>query len=319
MRIYGIDFTSTPSRRKPITCAVCKLLTNILHVQNMLSLTSFEDFEAFLTADGAWLAALDFPFGLPHKLLENIAWPANWEGYMRIVDSMGKKQFEETLTRYRESRPAGDKQHLRATDVLAGARSPMMLHRVPVGKMFFEGATRLFRSDVSILPCRPTNVNRVVIEGYPALVARKLIGKRSYKSDERGKQTMDKEAARREIVSGLRSKEMVNDYGLRIEVTNVMAEMLIKDAMGDKLDAVLCAVQAGWAFLLRDGGYGIPEECDGVEGWIVDPFITSALPQSPPASPPPQSPSLPGVSLQKTRSPAQSHLSPPVSRSDSQK
>ena len=272
MRIYGLDFTSAPSRRKPITCAVCELPNTILHVQDILSVTSFGDFEAFLHSDDPWLAALDFPFGQPRKLLQNIAWPANWEGYMRIIDSMDKKQFEEILTHYQKSRLAGDKQYLRATDVLAGARSPMMLHRVPVGKMFFEGATRLFRSDVSVLPCRPANVNRIVLEGYPALVARKLVGKQSYKSDERGKQTMDKEMARREIVSGLSSNEMVNSYGLHVELTDELAERLIGDAMGDKLDAVLCAVQASWAFLQRESGYGIPGGCDKEEGWIVDPL-----------------------------------------------
>ena len=276
MRIYGLDFTSAPSRRKPITCAVCELQNNFLHVQNTLSLTSFQDFEDFLSADGPWLAALDFPFGQPRKLLENIAWPANWEGYMRIIASMDKKRFEETLTRYQESRPAGDKQHLRATDALAGARSPMMMHRVPVGKMFFEGATRLFRSDVSVLPCRPANVNRIVLEGYPALVARKLVGKQSYKSDERGKQTMDKEMARREIVSGLSSNMMVSCYGFRVELTDQIAETLIGDAMGDKLDAVLCAIQAGWAFLQRESAYGIPPGYDK-EGWIVDPILVREI------------------------------------------
>ena len=276
MRIFGLDFTSAPSRRKPITCAVCELQDGLLRVQDIPSLVSFHDFEAFLQSDGPWLAALDFPFGLPRKLLENIAWPTNWEGYIRIIDSMDKKQFEQILARYQQNRPAGDKQHLRATDVLAGARSPMMMHHVPVGKMFFEGARRLFRSDVSVLPCRPTNVNRIVVEGYPALVARKLVGKQNYKSDERGKQTVDKEAARREIIGGLRSDKVLKWYGLRVELTDEMTEMLIKDAIGDKLDAVLCAVQAAWAFLLRDRGYGIPDECDGVEGWIVNPSITQA-------------------------------------------
>jgi hypothetical protein len=203
MSIFGLDFTSAPGRRKPITCAVCTLQDNLLRVRDTLSLTRFEAFEDFLRSGGSWLAALDFPFGQPRKLLANLGWPENWVGYMQIIASMDKKQFEETLMRYQESRPAGDKQHLRVTDVLAGARSPMMLHRVPVGKMFFEGATRLLKSDVSILPCRPTDDSRIVVEGYPALVARKLIGKRSYKSDERGKQTVDKEMGRREIISGL--------------------------------------------------------------------------------------------------------------------
>lgn len=274
MRILGLDFTSAPGRRKPITCAVCTLQDSLLRVADVLSLTSFEDFEDFLRSEGPWLAALDFPFGQPRKLLTNLGWPENWVDYMQIIASLGKKQFEDTLTRYQESRPAGDKQHLRATDVLAGARSPMMLHRVPVGKMFFEGATRLLKSDVSILPCRPTDDGRIVVEGYPALVARKVIGKRSYKSDERGKQTVDKEMGRREIIDGLRSGALVSCYGLRVGLTDEMAAMLMRDAMGDKLDAVLCAVQAGWAFLQRDRGYGIPVGHE-VEGWIVDPFCSS--------------------------------------------
>lgn len=46
------------------------------------------------------------------------------------------------LADYRTQRPAGDKQQLRQTDRLAGARSPMMLCGVPVAKMFFRGAPR---------------------------------------------------------------------------------------------------------------------------------------------------------------------------------
>ncbi len=273
MKIYGLDFTSAPRPKKPITCAVCDLQDTLLSVKNCLKLTSFEDFETFLCSDGPWLAALDFPFGQPRKLIFHLGWPETWEGYIQVIASMGKKEFEEMLKRYRESRPTGDKQHLRATDVLAGARSPMMLHRVPVGKMFFEGATRLLRSEVSILPCRPTADNRKVVEGYPALVARRLIGKHSYKSDERVRQTKDREVARRDIVWGLRSSEMMERYGFRVELSDEMGEGLVEDQMGDELDAVLCAVQAAWAWLQRDMGYGMPVESDGLEGWIVDPYV----------------------------------------------
>jgi hypothetical protein len=274
MKIYGFDFTSAPSRKKPITCAVCKLQDNLLSVQNCLKLISLDDFEAFLRSDGPWLAALDFPFGQPHKLISNLDWAETWEGYMQIIASMGKKEFEETLKCYRESRTLGDKLHWRATDVVAGARSPMMLHRVPVGKMFFEGATRLLKSDVSILPCRPTRDSRIVVEGYPALVARRFVVKRSYKSDERVKQTRDRELARLEIVRGLRSNEIERWYSLRVELPKKIGEMLVEDAMGDELDAVLCGVQGGCAWLQRFGGYGIPEACERMEGWIVDRVTT---------------------------------------------
>jgi len=274
MKIYGFDFTSAPNLKKPITCAVGELQGKLLCVQGCLRLTSFADFEAFLRSNGPWLAALDFPFGQPRKLISNLGWPETWETYVQVIASMGKKEFEETLKRYRESRPVGDKLHLRATDVYAGARSPMMLHRVPVGKMFFEGATRLLRSDVSILPCRPAGDSRMVVEGYPALVARKFVGKRSYKSDERSKQTIQKEGARLEIVRGLRSREMLEWYGFGVELSEEMGERLVGDAMGDELDAVLCGVQGGWAWLQRGRGYGIPGVCEGSEGWIVDPIAT---------------------------------------------
>jgi hypothetical protein len=39
--------------------------------------------------------------------------------------------------------------------------------------------------------------------------------------------------------------------------------------MADNLDAVLCAIQAAWAYTQRDEGYGIPVECSKDEGWIV--------------------------------------------------
>jgi hypothetical protein len=136
--------------------------------------------------------------------------------------------------------------------------------------MFFQGATRLFNSPISILPCRPTLDNRIAVEGYPALVARKLIGKRSYKSDMRGQQTIDREIARREIVQGLGSERIVEWYGLSVRMTQEMREMLVQDGMADMLDAVLCAVQASWAYVERERGYGKPVVCDRDEGWIVN-------------------------------------------------
>lgn len=149
----------------------------------------------------------------------------------------------------------------------------MMLHRVPVAKMFFQGATRLLASDASVLPCRPTKDSRIVIEGYPALVARKWIGKKSYKSDERSKQTAENLAARQYLMHKLRSPELLANYGITFGVSDAMTNMLIQDPTGDSLDALLCAVQGAWAYSQRDNGYGIPARCDKDEGWIVDPLM----------------------------------------------
>ena len=273
MRVFGLDFTSAPGRKKPITCAVCEMIDEQLRVRELRRLTDFGELEEFLSTPGPWIAGFDFPFGQPRKLIDNLRWPAEWEKYVERVAGMSKAEFEDTLARYRNARPAGDKQHLRAADVLAHSRSPMMLYGVPVGKMFFYGAPLLLRSGASILPCRPQRDPRLIVEAYPALVVRALIGKRSYKNDARSKQTPEREAARSDIIVGLRSERVQESYGLTLAFDDALARAWLCDGMGDSLDAALCAIQAGWAWHQRDAGYGIAANCDPAEGWIVDPAM----------------------------------------------
>jgi Protein of unknown function (DUF429) len=274
MLIFGLDFTSAPNHRKPITVARCQLDGNRLCVQSCLSLLDFAAFAAFLRLDGPWIAACDFPFGQPLKLINNLGWPQSWEGYLQLVSTMSKVQFVDTITRYCATRPSGDKLHMRATDLLAGAISPMMLYRIPVGKMFFEGAPRLFASDVNILPCRPTTSDRTALEGYPALVARRWLGRRSYKSDDRQKQTPAQLLARRDLLAALQSDVLMLMYGIQLDLSAELSEGLVSDPMGDRLDAVLCAVQAAWAYSQRANNYAIPIGHE-LEGWIVDPGTKS--------------------------------------------
>ena len=153
MKIYGVDFTSAPSLKKAITYAECRLDENHLVLEHLRRLTSFDEFENFLKQPGPWMAGMDFPFGQPRTLIQNLGWPKTWAGYVRYVSRMSKEEFVDTLTNYSQGRAAGDKHHLRQTDRLAKSRSPMMLYRVPVGKMFFEGAPRLLKAGLNIPPC----------------------------------------------------------------------------------------------------------------------------------------------------------------------
>ena len=53
----------------------------------------------------------------------------------------------------------------------------------------------------------------------------------------------------------------------RLKLSHAMRDALVADASGDRLDAVLCLVQAGWAAgQPRDG---MPADVDPGEGWIV--------------------------------------------------
>jgi hypothetical protein len=42
-----------------------------------------------------------------------------------------------------------------------------------------------------------------------------------------------------------------------------------QDASGDSIDAVLCALQAAWGWTRRRRNFGIPEDAEPLEGWIV--------------------------------------------------
>jgi len=56
MLIYGLDFTSAPTRRKPITCIGCQLHENELDVQSAQNFSTFSEFEDWLpcTLQAAW-------------------------------------------------------------------------------------------------------------------------------------------------------------------------------------------------------------------------------------------------------------------------
>lgn len=168
MKIYGIDFTSSPKRGKPITCLECVLDGNTLRAGGLNEWHSFEVFEAALRRPGPWIAGIDFPFGLSHTFIENIGWPRTWQGYVDHVKTLGRKGFRDTLNDYRANRPPGDKEHSRATDIAAGSISPQKLYGTPVGLMFFEGAPRLLKSGVTIPGPQDGDPDRVVV--YHCLV-----------------------------------------------------------------------------------------------------------------------------------------------------
>jgi predicted RNase H-like nuclease len=170
-------------------------------------------------------------------------------------------------------RPEGSKYHYRLADRRSGSSSAMRLFRVPVGKMFYRGAPLLLSADVSVEPCRPTGSGRVALEAYPAVVARRFLGRRSYKSDERKKQTPVQRAAREELIAGLESATLREAYGFVVKMDEAWREELVQEPMADTLDSLLCAVQAAWAYTQRDEGWGVPEECDRDEGWILDPQL----------------------------------------------
>ena len=112
--------------------------------------------------------------------------------------------------------------------------------------------------------------HRVALEAYPGLLAREVLGRRSYKSDDKARQTPERLIARKDLITALEHGQ--TRLGLRLKLTHAQRDALVDDARGDALDAVLCLVQAAWAHERHtqgDASYGLPLEVDPLEGWIV--------------------------------------------------
>jgi hypothetical protein len=272
LQVLGIDFTSAPKRKKPLACVVCTLRDNVLVAEACEEWPGFLEFEQRLLRPGPWIAGIDFPFGQARKFIETIEWASRWEEYVAEAGSLGRVGFRAALEKYRMMRPYGDKEHRRATDKAARSISPQKLYGVPVGLMFFEGAPRLINSGVTIPHMLLGDPERIVVEAYPGVLVRRLVGNASYKTDDKRKQTPEQRTARYEILAALQAKAP-QTYGFSVEASSDLCE----DPGADQLDALLCAVQAAWAWTKRDEGYGAPADIDSLEGWIADPHLLTEV------------------------------------------
>src|SRR5690606_14055891 len=141
----------------------------------------------------------------------------------------------------------------------------------PVAYMLHAGVPLLLDAGVDLPGLHGGDARRVALEAYPGLLAREVLGNgRSYKSDDRARQTPERLIARKDLVGALETGQ--TRLGLRLKLTHAQRDALVDDASGDTLDAVLCLVQAGWALARHGEGaprYGLPLDADPLEGWIV--------------------------------------------------
>lgn len=266
MRVLGIDFTCSPSRRKPLTCAVCELDGNRLHVRRILRGPTLDHFERWLDTPGPWIAGCDFPFGLPAPYTRSLGLPDDWTVQVAYFAAMDRDTLRHQLATFRAGRPAGEKEPPRITDRLAGAQSAMKAVNPPVALMYQEGAARLVRSGACVCPCRPTPANRHVVETYPALLARGLVGRQPYKHDQPHTRHRERRRARQQLVATLDSS-LADWLDLTVPLSGYQRQQLVAETNADRLDAVLCAVHAAWAWRNPEAVLS-PPEAPCAEGWI---------------------------------------------------
>lgn len=265
--LIGCDFSSSPSRRKPIVMAAGSTSQGRVLLAGLERIESLEAFDCWLSQDRAWIAAFDLPFGLPRELVEHLSWPLRWPELIRHYAGMSRLEIRNTFAAFCDARPAGKKFAHRAADKPAGSSPSMKWVNPPVAYMLHAGVPRLLAAGVHFPGLHEGDRRRIALEGYPGLLAREVLGKRSYKSDDKAKQTPDRLIARKDLITALEHGQ--TRLELRLKVSHAQRDALIDDASGDSLDAVLCLLQAAWASRQGVPHYGLPPGTDPLEGWIV--------------------------------------------------
>ncbi len=242
-------------------------------------LDSLEAFAHWLAQPLCWLGAFDLPFGLPRELVETLRWPTQWEDCIHHYASLSREQVRVTFAAFCATRPVGAKFAHRATDRLAGSSPSMKWVNPPVAYMLHAGVPLLVAAGAHLPGLHAGDPNavdasgqarRVALEAYPGLLAREVLGRRSYKSDDPARQTPARLIARKDLITALEHGQ--TRLALRLKLTHAQRDALVDDARGDALDAVLCLIQAAWARARHtqgDAHYGLPPEVDRLEGWIV--------------------------------------------------
>lgn len=263
--LAGIDFTSRPTRRKPVTVALGRVASGVLKLDRIEEHADYASFETWLRTPGPWLGVFDFPFGLPRELVLTLGWPTDWLALMRHYASLSREEIRTTFAAFCDARPVGAKFAHRACDKPAASSPSMKWVNPPVAYMLHAGVPLLIDAGVHLPSLHAGDVQRIALEGYPGLLARELLGTRSYKSDDRAKQTPERLIARKDLLDALEQGR--TRLGLRLRLSHAQRDALVADASGDRLDALLCLMQAAWASM--QPGWGLPKAVDPLEGWIV--------------------------------------------------
>jgi hypothetical protein len=299
MKIVGVDFSSAPRLRKPITLTVGRLLErppleagpDILQILEHRRFATLDDFDRWLATPDTWIAGFDFPFGLPRPFLLAQSWgvlaePAapqpSWADITANIAALSRPELVDRCRAWTRVRPAGSKFAHRTTDGPSGSSPSMKWVNPPVALMLHAGAPRLLAAGVTVPGLCRGDPARIALEAYPGMLARQVVGRVSYKTDDPRKDGGSRRAAREAITSAIEAGRM----GIAVAFSAGLREPCVEDPTADTLDAVLCAVQAAWGWRRRDANFGLPAAMDPLEGWTV-----GALPIVPIASPAPSAPS----------------------------
>ena len=187
--VLGCDFSSSPTKTKPIVIALGQLEQGRVRLNELHTFPSLNEWGEWLRHEGDWVGGFDLPFGLPRELVLELGWPQTWAACMDHYCALSRAEIRAQFKAFCDARPVGNKFAHRACDIPAGSSPSMKWVNPPVAYMMHAGVPLLRAAGLHLPGLCGGDARRVGLEAYPGMLARELIGNRSYKSDDKAKQS----------------------------------------------------------------------------------------------------------------------------------
>ena len=150
--LLGVDFSSAPTHRKPITVAVGLMPTTtdpVYRLQTIREIETLEAFECMLTEPLHWIGGFDLPFGQPRTLIEHERWPTQWNEFVHFFCRQSREYLRETFRDWCNAHPPGNKFACRKADKPAGSSPAMRWTNPPVAWMMHAGIGRMLEAGLA--------------------------------------------------------------------------------------------------------------------------------------------------------------------------
>src|SRR5690606_136800 len=98
--LLGCDFTSAPTRRKPIVLAVGRSDRGRVVLQGIEHLQSLDAWTERLRSPGPWVGGFDLPFGLPRELVQALGWPLDWRACIAHYAGLPRSAVREAFAAF---------------------------------------------------------------------------------------------------------------------------------------------------------------------------------------------------------------------------
>lgn len=250
MAIYGIDFSGALDAGRKIWISLAMMKGGVLEIRDCFQGFSLPDsgrklhdclpaLVEFITNHRNSIFGLDFPFGVPRAILENLG----CENWRQFIFSFPNKFDDPHDFRRKCKELAGNREAKRMTD--GDSHTPFSRYNLWIFKQTYHGIKEILnpllqQGRACVIPMQEIiNDQPLILEVCPrsTLVRENIAGKK-YKG-----KTQDHRKNRRHILNCLKDKNVIIPH-------DDLSRLIIDDPGGDALDSVLAAYTV-WKALLN--------------------------------------------------------------------